>query len=125
MTGAARWASVWARAWPAADVEAVAALYAENALFYSHPFREPQVPREYVLWAFEQQAAADCRFGKPIVDGDRAAIEWWAVLTGKDGSEESIAGTSMLRFGTDGSVLEQRDVWAIEPGRRDLFDWAS
>ena len=30
-----------------ADLEAIAALYAEDAVFYSHPFRERQAPREY------------------------------------------------------------------------------
>jgi ketosteroid isomerase-like protein len=54
---------VWERAWPAVDVDGIAALYAEDALFHSHPFREPRVPREYVLWAFEEQAQAECRFG--------------------------------------------------------------
>jgi len=33
-----------------ADVEAVAALYAAEALFYSHPFRARQEPRDYVTW---------------------------------------------------------------------------
>jgi hypothetical protein len=115
---------VWTRAWPVADVDAIAALYSEGALFYSHPFREPQVPREYVLWAFEGQAEAECRFGEPVVAGDRAAVDWWAIMTETDGSVESIAGTSLLRFGVDGLVVEQRDVWSTEPGRRELRDWA-
>ena len=115
---------MWTRAWPAADVDVIDALYAEDALFYSHPFREPQVPREYVLWAFEDQAHAECRFGEPVVSGDRAAVDWWAVMSATDGSVESIAGTSLLRFDADGRVVEQRDVWSIEPGRRELPDWA-
>ena len=48
-TPAARiWVDVWARAWPAGDVEAIDALYADDAVFYSHPFRARQAPREYV-----------------------------------------------------------------------------
>jgi ketosteroid isomerase-like protein len=35
---ARRWADVWAQAWPAADVETITALYADDAVFYSHPF---------------------------------------------------------------------------------------
>ena len=115
---------MWTRAWPAADVEAIAALYSEGTLFYSHPFRAPQAPREYVLWAFEEQADAECRFGEPVVEGDRAAVDWWAVMTASDGSVESIAGTSLLRFDADGEVVEQRDVWSTEPGRHELPDWA-
>ena len=108
----------------AADVEAVAALYAESAHFLSHPFRERQRPRDYVIWAFEDQANAECRFGEPIVAGDRAAVDWWAVVTARDGSVESLAGTSLLRFDTDGLVVEQRDVWSGEPGRRNVAAWA-
>ena len=66
---------MWTRAWPAAAVDDIAALYTEDALFYSHPFRAPQAPREYVLWAFEEQAQAECRFGEPVGSGDRAAVD--------------------------------------------------
>ena len=121
---ARQWAEVWAAAWPAADVDAIDALYAEDAIFYSHPFRDRQPPREYVTWAFSDQAEAECRFGEPVVDGDRAAVDWWAVMTSDDGSVESIAGTSLLRFDADGLVAEQRDVWAQQPGRHELADWA-
>jgi ketosteroid isomerase-like protein len=120
---ARRWADTWARAWPAADLESIAALYGPDALFCSLPFRERQRARDYVAWAFSEQAEAECRFGEPIVSGDRAAVEWWGVVTGRDGSVETLAGTSMLRFDSDGRVIEQRDVWAVEPGRRELPDW--
>jgi ketosteroid isomerase-like protein len=121
---ARRWASTWERAWPVADLEAIAALYAEGAVFYSHPFRERQGPAEYVAWAFEDQEAAECRFGEPLVDGQRAAVDWWAVVTAKDGSRQSLAGTSLLRFDADGLVIEQRDAWAELGGRQELPDWA-
>ena len=124
MAAARTWADVWSRAWPAADIEAISALYADGAVFHSHPFRARQAPRDYVVWAFEDQAEAECRFGRPIVSGERAAVDWWAVLTSRDGSVESIAGTSLLRFDADGLVVEQRDAWALEPGRHELPDWA-
>ncbi len=115
---------VWAQAWPAADVDAIAALYADDAVFYSHPFRAQQALRDYVVWAFADQAQAECRFGEPIVAGGRAAVDWWGVITSTDGSVETVAGTSLLRFGPDGRVVEQRDAWAGEPGRHELPAWA-
>jgi hypothetical protein len=114
----------WSRAWPTGDVETVAALYAPNAVFYSHPFGKRTTPRDYVTWAFAEQADAECRFGTPVIDGERATVEWWAAITSLDGSVETIAGTSVLRFGGDGLVVEQRDVWAAAPGRHALADWA-
>jgi len=118
------WADVWARAWPTGDTEAIGALYAKDAVFYSHPFRDQQSPVDYVAWAFADQAEAECRFGEPIVEGDRAAVDWWAAITSADGSVETIAGISLLRFDDDGLVLEQRDAWASVPERCDLSDWA-
>ena len=105
-------------------MDAIAALYAPDAIFYSHPFRAPHDPIAYVAREFANQQAAECRFGEPVVDGARAAVDWWAVVTSNDGSVQSLAGTSLLRFDADGRVVEQRDVWALEPGRRDLLDWA-
>lgn len=102
----------------------MAALYAEGAEFWSHPFRELQAPAEYAVWAFAEQAAAECRFGDPVVAGDRAAVEWWAVVTSTDGSVETLAGTSLLRFGGHGVVVEQRDVWAAQEGSHELPHWA-
>jgi SnoaL-like domain len=121
---ARRWSETSERAWPLADLDAIAALYADGALFYSQPLRDRQAPRNYVAWAFSDQAAAEYRFGEPLVAGDRAAVDWWGVITSKDGSMEALAGTSLLRFGADSLVVEQRDVWAAEPGRRELPDWA-
>ena len=121
---ARRWVEVWSRAWPAADAEAIDALYTREAVFYSHPFRDRQGPKDYVEWAFADQKEAECRFGEPLVSGDRAAVDWWAVIVAPDDTVESLAGTSLIRFDEDGLVIEQRDAWASEPGRRDLPDWA-
>jgi SnoaL-like protein len=121
---AKRWAEIWARAWPTADVGAIASLYAPDAVFYSHPFRERQGPAEYVKWAFADQAEAECRFGEPVVADDRAAVDWWAVITSRDGSIQTVAGTSLLRFDAAGLVVEQRDAWGEADGRRELPDWA-
>jgi ketosteroid isomerase-like protein len=118
------WVDAWRRAWPAADPEPLAAVYDDDAVFYSHPFRPRQSWRAYAEWAFSDQAEAECRFGDPLVEGDRAAVDWCGVIRAKDGSVETVAGTSLLRFGADGRVVEQRDAWGSEPGRHELPDWA-
>ncbi len=121
---ARRWAETWAQGWPVADLSAIASLYSSEAIFYSHPFRERQSPSEYVESAFADQSEAECRFGEPVVSGDRAAVDWWGVITSRDGSVETVAGTSLLRFDAEGFVVEQRDAWAGEPGHHELPDWA-
>jgi ketosteroid isomerase-like protein len=110
------WIEGWSRAWPAADADAVAALYAEDASFRSQPFREPQDPRAYAEWAFSQQDEAECWFGEPIVTGNRAIVEYWAVVR-YQGKDETIAGIAVIRFRPDGLVAEQHDYWNAQEGR--------
>ena len=59
------------------------------------------------------------RFGEPVEAGDRAAVEWWATLVLENGEEQTIAGCSVLRFDDRGLVVEARDYWHVEPGRRE------
>ncbi len=83
---AERWRSTWQRSWEAHDPEPIVALYAEGAHFQSHPFRDPQAPRDYVEPTFAAEASATCTFGDPIVDGDRAAVEWHGESVLTDGA---------------------------------------
>ena len=112
---ARRWVEGWSNAWPVADADAVAELYAEGARFRSQPFRDLQSPRAYAEWAFSEQDEAECWFGEPIVAGDRAVVEYWGIVR-YQGRDETIAGVSLLRFGPDGRVIEQHDYWSSQEG---------
>ena len=50
----------------------------------------------------------ECRFGQPIVSGDRAAVEWWGSWT-EHGQELTFAGVTVLRFDDQGQVVDHRD----------------
>jgi SnoaL-like domain len=114
---ARRWAETWERGWRALDPEPVAALYADDCrLFLSHPFRPHAPPRAYVARALGDTEWAEPWFGEPMVAGDRAAVEWWAFAR-EGGTDVTIAGVSLLRFGAEGLVVEQRDVFALTEGR--------
>jgi len=115
---ARRWIGGWTRGWSAHDTEPIAAVYAPDVVFLSHPFREPQAPADYAAWAFSDEDSAEVRFGEPVVGDGCAAVEWWAVVS-YEGREQTLGGVSVLRFRPDGLVVEQRDYWAIEDGRRD------
>ena len=103
---------MWARGWRAGDAEEILTLYAPTAYFQSHPFREAGVPADYIVPTLADEESAECAFGEPIVDDDRAAVEWSAETRLKDGGGEKLAGVSLLRFDADGLVTEQRDFWA-------------
>ena len=119
MQAARAWVGAWERGWRAHDVEPIAARYAEGAFFVSHPFRQPEDARSYVERVFtEEEGTPEVWFGEPVASGDRAAVEYWAIVrTG--GKEHTLAGTTFLRFERDGLVVEHRDYWVLEEGRRE------
>jgi hypothetical protein len=110
---AERWRSIWERCWQAHEPAQIVAFYADNAHFQAHPFRAPQTPREYIEPTLAAEASATCEFGQPIVDDDRAAVEWHGETVLKDGGSEKLAGVSLLRFDAEGLVVEQRDFWSL------------
>ena len=109
---AERWREVWARGWRAGEADEILALYSPTAYFQSHPFREAGTPADYIVPTLAEEESAECEFAEPIVDDDRAAVEWWATTKLKEGGEEKLAGVSLLRFDADGLVTEQRDFWS-------------
>jgi hypothetical protein len=120
------WIGAWNRAWRAKDPDALAYVYSEEVVFRSHPFRDPQAPLDYARGVFADEGMElDLWWGDPIVDGDRAAVEWWAVLT-ESGELVTLAGTSILTFGANGLVVDQHDYWASSPGRVEPWPgWAT
>ena len=116
---ARRWIEGWSRAWPAEDADAVAALYADDAVYRSHPFREPHLgtagARAYAERAFGEETLVEAWFGEPIAAGNRAAVEYWAILSSA-GKELTLTGTTVLRFARDGRVEEHREYWSLDDG---------
>jgi hypothetical protein len=119
---ARRWAQTWERAWPAKDAPAIAALYADGAVYRSHPMRDPEPGSAlaYVTREFGLEEWVVCRFGAPIAAGDRAAVEWWASWV-QDGRELTLAGSTVLRFDGEGRVVEHVDYWVEADGRVPPF----
>jgi uncharacterized protein (TIGR02246 family) len=97
---ARRWAATWTAAREAHDVEAVVALYADDCVHRSTPFRPPhrgrQAVRDYVTQAFaDEQRIDDVRFGTPVVEGDRACVEYWARFLDQQGRAMTLAGAPL------------------------------
>jgi uncharacterized protein (TIGR02246 family) len=118
-----RWAATWTTAWQAHDVEPVVALYADDCVHRSTPFRPPhqgrQAVREYLSQAFaDERRIDDVRFGTPVVEGDRACVEYWAWFLDHDGNAMTLAGCAMARFDSDGQISEARDYWHLAQGHR-------
>ncbi len=103
-------------------MEAIVALYAEEAVFSSEPYRAPYRGRggvrAYVSGAFAEEDDVRAWFGTPIVTGIRAAVQWWASLV-EEGRAVTLAGTSILTFDDDGLVVDQWDTWNTIDERRE------
>lgn len=124
---ARRWALTWRTCWEALDPEPIVALYADDALLSTEPFRAPYRGRDgvrsYVARVLGEEDDPSVWVSVPLVDGDRASVSWWASLR-EDGADTTLAGTSVLRFDADGLVAEQWDTWSVLPERREPpADW--
>ncbi|MFE9189021.1 hypothetical protein ACFYL6_05360 [Micromonospora sp. NPDC007208] len=73
--------------------------------------------RAYLAESFaEESRPAQVWFGEPQVDGDAAAVEYWAVVHIKD-QPMTISGCTMLRFDEVGLVAEARDYSHVQEGQ--------
>lgn len=118
------WVDAWTKGWPAKDVEAMAAFYSPDATYLSVPFRQPdrgvEGVRSYLTREFGVESDIECRFRTPIVDGDRAAIEWWASWV-EGGDELTLAGSTFLTFDDEGLIVDHRDYWNQIDERRPPY----
>lgn len=72
-----------------------------------------------------QQRDAIVKMGRPFVDGNRVAVEWWTTMV-SEGEEVSLPGCLLLRFESDGRCSDLRENWKFAPGRLDPFeDWGT
>ena len=112
---AQRWASTLRAAWPALDVDSFLALYAEEAHFRG-PFSPPEPATEHMRRSLTLGEPGPAVWvGEPLVSGDRATVEWWAVIV-ISGEPVTFAATSWLHFGADGLVVDEHDYWQSKPG---------
>ena len=116
----ARWIDDYARAWRERDADGAAALFAEDGVYRSAPFRPPHVGRDEIrrYWREEPMLHedVDLRFGDPVVRGRRAAVEWWVTVF-QDGETITGPGCLVLRFDAGGLCEELREYWQEETGR--------
>jgi ketosteroid isomerase-like protein len=114
------WIEGYRRAWEAADDRLVASLFTEEATYRSLIFEEPAIGPEGVAeyWRSVTASQADVtvRMGRPFVDGERVAVEWWTQMT-VDGEDLTLPGCLLLTFAPDGRCSSLREYWNPMPGR--------
>ncbi|HXV33935.1 MAG TPA: nuclear transport factor 2 family protein [Gaiellaceae bacterium] len=119
---AEEWIAAYGRAWVGRDPEAAAALFTEDAVYRSSPFRQPHAGsegiRDYWARATSTQEELDLRFGEPVVEGSKVVVEWWAIMR-DEGAWITLPGCLLLRFAEGGRCEELREYWHVEDGRHE------
>jgi ketosteroid isomerase-like protein len=119
------WAEAYRTAWEAADSDAAAALFSEDATYRSEIYQEPHRGRSGVFdyWSGVTAAQSDVSvvMGNPFVDGDRAVVEFWTKMS-VNGDPVTVAGALMLDFDDQGLCTALREYWNLKEGYSDPPD---
>jgi hypothetical protein len=118
MSAATTWFDRYAAAWRAADPAAAARLFTPDAAYTSDPFgpgiRGREAIADYWAQATGDQADLDLQIGTPVIDGDRAAVEWRATFE-RGAAVVSLAAVLMVRFDGGGLCCDLREFWRQRP----------
>ena len=110
------WLEGYRRAWEQADIPAVLGLFTTDASYRFHPLRPAHTGHDGVAdyWtrATADQQDVRVRFGDPIVDGDRVAVEWWTRMRAA-GDPVTLVGCLLLTFAADGRCQALRECWNV------------
>jgi hypothetical protein len=113
------WAEAYRIAWENADSEAVASLFTEDASYRSNIYEEPHVGRsgvvDYWIGVTSVQSDVTVRIGEPIIDGERADVEFWTTMS-VENAPVTLAGCLLLRFAEDGLCADLREYWNLIEG---------
>jgi ketosteroid isomerase-like protein len=113
------WLEAYRVAWERKDADAAAALFAEDATYRENIFEDAYRGREGVhrYWSTvtETQEDVRVRIGRPFVEGDRVAAEFWTTMR-NGGAEMTLPGCLLLHFGYDGLCRSLREYWHVQPG---------
>lgn len=119
---AERWAERYAAAWRAGSPDAAAALYADDVVYRSHPFRDPHRGRAgvraYSAGAYAAESDRKVRVEVAAAAGASAAVEYWTTFA-EDGVPKTLAGCALLSFDRAGAVTASREYWHLEDGTFD------
>jgi len=103
--------------WESGDAVRIGALFTDDE-YLTNPFAAALVGRDSIVayWSEEMstQDRVEVRMGRPLIDGDRVAVEWWAVITGNDG-QLTDAGALVLDF-SGGRCRRLAEYWMLEEG---------
>lgn len=113
------WLERYRLAWEGADADAAAELFTEDAQYRDNIYEEPHRGREgvHAYWTgvTSVQRGAKVRIGRPLVEGDRVAAEFWTTMA-VEGNPVTLAGCLLLEFDDAGLCRRLREYYAFVEG---------
>jgi ketosteroid isomerase-like protein len=105
------WVRRYVDAWESNDPEEIGALFADDALYYTAPYRQPWSGRDGIVeeWLDRKDEPGEWRFSWEVlgVDGDLGFIK--GVTTYADGDDYS--NLWVIRLSDDGRASEFTEWW--------------
>ena len=115
----------YGRCWETWDVPGFVDLFSEDVVYVAHATQETVVGRtalaKYLRKEAAEQGDVSVRMGKPVIEGDRVAAEFWVSAT-SGGETATITGCFIARLAPDGRCLSFREYWFDEAGHTDAFE---
>jgi ketosteroid isomerase-like protein len=113
------WIEAYRIAWERRDAEAAAGLFTPEATYRANIVEPAHEGRSGVRAYWESvtnsQTDVRVRMGRPFVDGDRVAVEFWTTMK-VDGEAVSLPGCLLLDFTDDWLCRRLREYWHYLPG---------
>lgn len=115
----------YGRSWEGWDFSGFVDLFSEDVVYVAHATEETVVGREalagYIRKEAEDQGKATVRLGRPVIEGDRVAAEFW-VTRSSEGQDWTTAGSFIAQLGPDGRCIVFREYWFDVEGHIDAYD---
>jgi uncharacterized protein (TIGR02246 family) len=125
LTGLESWIDAYILAWATNDPQAIGELFAEDARYYTHPFREPWKGREEIVrkWLENPDAPGSWKatYGPVAVSGNTGVVRGETQYFKEDGSlRTEYANIYIIQFDDEGRATKFTE-WFMErtpnPGR--------
>ncbi|WP_052423403.1 nuclear transport factor 2 family protein [Nonomuraea candida] len=116
------WVERYLRAWKDKDDVAVGKLFTRDAVYQEVPgddsrtFVGREAIRKYWRGITKGQSQVTTRYGEPVIQGDRAAVELWITLKG-GGKWMTIIETNVMTFDRHGQVSRNAEYWTLRQGK--------
>jgi hypothetical protein len=119
------WLDAYRRAWIEKNAAAARELFTPDAVYREQPFEPPFVGADAIAGYWSRVTATQrdiqLRYGRPVAEGNRVAVEWWATLVNDD-APYTLAGEFLLLFAADGRCRELREYWILKEGTHEPPD---